>query len=316
MKALAAALVVGVGLLFAGCGGGEDAATLGDVVQGRNGELQGADHSVLVPAGELTLTISDAQQQISASDAAGGQEHVAPRGLTWVGLDWRLSPIAKLDPFPRTLMTDLAVRTTITLETDGTSVPLGDALNSSSTPAATRTSGIVYIAVDSDTDPVLEVTVDGVTTRVDTGTGEVEGEQVDALADLAAPRVDVCPSLEAAAGKADIDCSYSVTRVPYLAGRGWSDEGWTAAQIVTRADVFELGGGTYAVQEVEDSSSLARGDGESTVIDERFNSLVTQVVVEGDTTRLEIVRKLRGVRTAGSGPESATITVSGTVRLD
>ncbi len=51
-------------------------------------------------------------------------------------------------------MADPAARTTIALETGGATVSLGDAPGATGTPAETRTSGVVYVAVDSDSDPV------------------------------------------------------------------------------------------------------------------------------------------------------------------
>ncbi len=87
LRVSAAILALGAVLLTSACGDGEESAALGDQVQGRIGDLEGAEHSVLVPTGELTVTVTDGQEMIGAREAADGQEHQAPSGTTWVGLD-------------------------------------------------------------------------------------------------------------------------------------------------------------------------------------------------------------------------------------
>lgn len=317
MRARAATLLIGTILLTAGCGDDDAAGAAGDLVQGRLGELDGSQHSVLVPTGELTVTVTDGQDTLSPREAADAQERDAPAGTQWVGLDWTFSPGGDVDPLQRTLMRDPAARTTIALETGGTTVDLGDAPGATDTPAATRTSGVVYVAVDTDAAPVLEVGFDGETARLDTGTGQAEGGLVDLLDGLAAPATADCPPLRAQRGSADVTCSYVVTQVPYLAGRGWSDDGWTVAQVETRIDTFELGGSTYAVRDVTDSSTVEGAEpSASTVVDQRLDSLVSRVVAEGPATGLALVRRLSGVRTEGDGPDDATLVVSGSVALD
>ncbi|MBS2936605.1 hypothetical protein KDN32_02475 [Nocardioides sp. J2M5] len=80
-------------------------------------------------------------------------------------------------------------------------------------------------------------------------------------------------------------------------------------------DSFTRGDTTYDVQSATDASSLDGGPAASTVVDERLTSLVTRSVVDGDATRLDLVRTLTGLRDEGPGPEDATITVTGEVDL-
>ena len=316
MRALATALVLGVVLLAGGCGDEEGASAAGDLVQGRLGDLDGTSHTLLLPNGELTVVITDGQDSVGATQAADGQEHEAPDGTHWLGLDWRLDPGAGFDPLQRTLMEDAGQGTGLALVTEDTSVDLGEAPGSTSTPADTRTSGTVYVAVDTEADPVVEVSFDGVTTSLDTGTGEISGDQAAALTDLEAPIADDCPPLRGTRTTAAVACTYVVTQVPYLAGSGWSADGWTVAQVDTRADTFTRGGATYEVQGTEDASAFADApDGDSTVVDERLDSLVARIVTEGPMTQLDIVRVLTGVRTDGEGPDDATVELAATVDL-
>jgi hypothetical protein len=134
------------------------------------------------------------------------------------------------------------------------------------------------------------------------------------MADLEAPESGDCPQLRARGGAADVACTYVVTGVPYLAGEGWSDDGWTVAQVETRVDRFERSRATYEVQSVTDDSSMEGADG-STVVDERLDSLVTRLVAEGTPSQLTVRRVLEGVRTDGPGPDDAVLTVSGVVEL-
>lgn len=316
MRALATALALSAVLLAGGCGDEQGAGAAGDLVQGRLGDLDGTSHSVLLPNGELTVVVTDGQDSIGAAQAADGQKHEAPDGTHWVGLDWRLAPGAGLDPLQRTLMEDTAQRTGLALVTAGASVDLGEAPGSSSTSADTRTSGTVYVAVDTDVDPVIEVTFDGVTTSLDTGTGAVSGDQAAALTDLAAPITADCPPLRGTRTTVEVACTYVVTQVPYLAGSGWSGDGWTVAQVDTRADTFTRAGATYDVQATEDASAFVDApDGDSTVVDERLDSLVTRIVAEGAMRQLDIVRVLSGVRTDGEGPDDATVELAASVDL-
>jgi hypothetical protein len=314
MRALATALALATVLLAGGCGDEQGAGASGDHVQGRIGDLAGTSYGVSLPNGELTVVVADGQASIDSQDAADGQEHEAPDGTQWVGLDWRLDPGAGLDPLQRSLMEDTSQRTSLTLVAGDTRVDLGDAPGSTDTPAETRTSGVVYVAIDTDVDPVVEVSFAGVTASLDIATGEVTGDQVSALADLDPPVAADCPRLRGSRGSAEVACTYVVTRVPYLAGEGWSDEGWTVAQVETRADTFSLSGATYAVQSVEDASSLGEGEA-STVVDERLDSLVARVVAEGAPTSLEIVRTFSGVLTDGDGPDDATVELTSSVDL-
>ena len=136
---------------------------MGDLVQGRLGDVDGTTHSLLLPNGLLTVVISDGQSFISRSEAADGQEHEAPEGTEWVALDWRLDPGEGIHSFQRALMEDTSQPTSLVLVTGETSVDLGDAPGSTGTSANTRTGGTVYVAVDTDEATVIEVTFDGVT---------------------------------------------------------------------------------------------------------------------------------------------------------
>ena len=324
MRLLVAALVAGTAIVAAGCNVDRETGQggLGDLVQGRLGDLDGTQHSVLVPTGELTVTLTDGQDEVGATEAADGQEHPAPAGTQWVGVDWRFAPGADFDPLQRTLMDDPAERTTLRLTTGDATVDLGDAPGATGTPGDTRTSGVVYVATEDGEAPVLEVTFAGASVRLDTGSGTLEGEHAGALADLAEPTVADCPPLRPdGSGAAALTCSYVVTQVPYLAGRGWSADGWTVAQVETRADMFELDRSAYAVQGVADDSGFegtgSAGPGaEPVVVDERLDSLVTRVVAEATPARLRIARELQGARTSGPGPDDARLTVSATVDLD
>jgi hypothetical protein len=86
------------------------------------------------------------------------------------------------------------------------------------------------------------------------------------------------------------------------------------AQVETRVDEFERAGATYAVQSVQDASTM-EGAEESTVVDERLDSLVSRLVAAGAPHRLEVRRELEGVRTDGRGPDEATLAVSGVVEI-
>lgn len=211
-------------------------------------------------------------------------------------------------------MEDTAQRTSLALVAGEDRTDLGDAPGSTATPAGTRTSGIVWVAVETGAEPVVEVSFDGVTTTIDPTTGELSGDQAEALTDLPAPTSAACPPLRGSGGRADVDCAATVTTVPYLAGKGWSADGWTVAQVETRVDEFVRGQATYAVQEVADASTLD-GGGESTVVDDRLDSLVTRVVAEGAAQRLEVARVLTGVRSDGEGPEDASLQVGTTIDL-
>ena len=103
--------------------------------------------------------------------------------------------------------------------------------------------------------------------------------------------------------------------MPYLSGSGWSDDGWTVAQIETRGDTFVRGRGTYAVQGTEDDSGFDGETGTSTVADELLDRLTTRVVAKGEPAQLDIVRRLSGFLTDGNGPEDATVELSATVDL-
>jgi hypothetical protein len=314
MRRTGAALILVAVLAIAGCGDDDGAGAVGDLVQGRLGDLDGPSYALLVPNGRLTVVVTDGQDSLGATEAADGQERDAPAGTEWVALDWRLEPGADLDALQRTLMEDTEQRTTLRLVTGDGTVDLGDAPGSSATPSGTRTSGTVWVAVEEGTAPVVEVAFDDLTTSLDTGSGEVSGDMAAALGDLEEPASGDCATLQAPGGAADVACAYVVTRVPYLPGRGWSDEGWTVAQVETRVDEFERAGATYAVQSVQDASTMEGADG-STVVDERLDSLVSRLVAAGAPAQLEVRRDLQGVRTDGRGPDEATLTVSGVVDL-
>jgi hypothetical protein len=314
MRRTGRALLLVAVLALAGCGDDGGAGEVGDLVQGRLGDLDGTSYALLVPNGRLTVVVTDGQDTLGATEAADGQERDAPAGTEWVALDWRLEPGVDLDALQRTLMEDTGQRTTLALVTGDGTVDLGDAPGSSTTPSDTRTSGTVWVAVDEDAAPVLEVAFDDLTTSLDTGSGEVSGDMAAALGGLEEPTTGDCAPLRAPGGAADVACAYVVTRVPYLAGQGWSDEGWTVAQVETRVDEFERAGATYAVQSVQDASTMEGADG-STVVDERLDSLVSRLVAAGAPAQLEVRRDLQGVRTDGRGPDEATLTVSGVVDL-
>lgn len=317
MRAPAAGLALALAavVLVGGCGDGEGSAAAGDLVQGRLGDIDGTSYLLSLPNGRLTFIVGDGQPSISQTEAADGQTHEAPDGTEWVALDWRLEPGEGVEPFQRALMEDKAQRTGLTLRTGDETVDLGEAPGSTTTPAATRTSGTVYVAADTGSAPVIEVTFDGVTASIDTSTGEVSGDRADAISELAAPVADDCPPLRGSGVQAEITCSYLVTTVPYLAGSGWSDDGWTVAQVETRGDTFVRGRGTYAVQGTEDASGFDGTTGSSTVADELLNRLTTRVVAKGEPAQLDIVRRLSGLLTDGKGPEDATAEVSATVDL-
>ena len=313
-------LAVGLGLaavvLVAGCGGdGDDPAQAGDLVRGRLGGVDGTSHTLLLPNGLLTVVVADGASSIGPTEAADGTEHPAPDGTEWVALDWSFDPGRGIEPWQRALMEDKAQRTTLDLVAGDVTTDLGDAPGSTSTPAEVRTGGTVYVAVDTEDAAVIEVTFDGATTHIDTGTGEVSGDRADAITDLTAPVFDDCPPLRGSGAQAEITCSYIITTIPYLAGSGWSDDGWTVAQVETRGDTFVRGRGTYAVQSTEDDSGFDGETGTSEVADELLNRLITRVVTEGDAEQLDIVRRLTGFLTDGTGPEDATVELGATVDL-
>ncbi|SEB59852.1 hypothetical protein SAMN04489844_0638 [Nocardioides exalbidus] len=314
---VAGSLALASVLLVSACGGDESgSAQAGDLVRGRLGEVEGTTHSLLLPNGLLTVVAAEGPDSIGPTDAADGREHPAPDGAEWLTLDWELSPGEGLDPFQRTLMEDTAQRTTLELVAGDATTELGDAPGSTSTPTEVRTGGTVYVAVASGESPVVEVTFDGVTTSLDLDTGSATGDRADALADLAAPESAECPPLRGTGVSADVACTYTLTRVPYLSGQGWSDgDGWTVAQVETRIDSFTRAGTTYDVQGAEDASGFDGTTGESTVVDERLTSLVTRVVVDGNPSTLDIARTLTGLRADGQGPEDASAELTGTVEL-
>lgn len=314
---LATALALAGLLLVGGCGTDAGSAAAGDLVRGRLGDVDGASRSVLLPNGELTMLVGDGQASIAGTDAADGQDHAAPDGTEWIALDWRLDPGAGLDPWQRTLMEDTAQRTGLALVAGGTTTDLGDAPGSTSTPAETRTGGVVYVAVPTDATPVLEVTFDGETTSLDLTTGELSGGGADELTDLAAPVSAECPPLRGQRVTADVACTYTLTTVPYLSGEGWSEgDGWTVAQVEARVDAFTRAGTTYDVQAMTDGSGFDGATGLSTVVDERLTSLVSRVVVDGAPDTLDIARTLTGLRDDGQGPEDARAELTASVQLD
>lgn len=310
-----AALTACLALVLTGCGDDDAGASSPDLVQGRLGELSGSEFNLLVPTGQVTFQLSDPADVVTATQAADGHEHEAPEGSDWVGVTWQFLPGAGFDPFHRTLMDDPSQRTELVLVDGGTTFELGDASQSTTTPADVPTSGIVYVPVTEGAGVRLEAAFDGVTTAVDTTTGEVTGGAGSALADLEKPPlVRECPPLTAGRGRADTSCTYVMTSVPYLSGHGWAEEGWTVAQVETRTATFEVGRSTYSVQDTTDASTLG-GDVESTVVAQRLDSLVTRTAVEGAANRLDISRTLSGVRTAGPGPDDAMLELTGAVDL-
>lgn len=279
MTLRAAALGVCLAVSLTGCdadtGASDDA-----VVQGRPGELDGSEFTLVVPNGGVRFQVGEPVDEITGTEAADGHAHEAPEGHDWIGVTWQFQPGADFDPFHRTLMHDPAQRTSLALVEGDSTFDLGDANHSTSTPADTRTSGIVYVPVSEGAGVRLEATFDGRTTAVDTSSGEVTGATTAFDGLDAAPEAVDCPRLTAQAGRADIACSYVLTSVPYLAGAGWSDDGWTVAQVETRVDTFQVGRSTYAVQGVTDASRLHGGSGsgkaESTIVADRLDSLVTR----------------------------------------
>ncbi|GAA1934396.1 hypothetical protein [Nocardioides hwasunensis] len=314
-RAVTTAMALAVVLLAPGCGGGDD-GSVGDLVGGSLGEVEGIEHVVVVPNGPLTIVVGEAKGLLTGSEAADGREHVAPEGTEWVPLDWRLGIDDDLDPLQRTLMGDPSQRTTLELVAGVVTTTLGDAPGSTSTPAESRTGGPVYVIVATDSARVVEVTFDGVTASLDLGTGQVAGERAEALTDLAPPVSAVCPPLAGKRVTADVACTYTVATVPYLSGEGWAEDGWTVGQVETRIDSFERAGATYDVRAATDSSGFDGSTTGSTVVDERLTSLVTRFFVDGTPTRLDIARTLTGLRADGRGPEDATAELSTTVELD
>ncbi|WGY03194.1 hypothetical protein QI633_05410 [Nocardioides sp. QY071] len=317
MRRTAAAVVAGAALVLSGCTGAADDAAIGDVVQGRTGDLSGVEHVVQLPSGRVRITLGKPTDAVSAEDAADGQEHAAPDGGDWVAVDWHFEPGAGLSPFTRSVMAeDDGPRTTLTLSADDETYRLGDVASTTKTPADTRTSGIVHVALPSGADPVLTVDFDGVTARVDTGSGEVTGELADALADPAEPVSGDCGGGDVAGGRTQVACTWTVTTVPYLPGHGWSDTGWTVAQAETRVDGFTRHGSRYTTSAITDASELT-GAAASTseVVDARLTTLVARAVAEGPATGLSLVRTVQGTKVAGSGPDTASVTWTTTVPL-
>jgi hypothetical protein len=300
-----------------GCGGDSSAASAGDVVQGRDGDVDGArSYAVLVPTGELTVQVSKPVDVLSARQAADGTTHEAPAGTGWVGVDWTFAPGADYDPLLRTLMDAPMVPTTVRLESAGTSTELGVAPGATGTPADTRTSGVVWVAVEQDAVPVVQVEFDGVIFSVDTASGEVTGEQAAALEDLTAPQAPECRLAPLGPGAAEGTCVVTLAQVPYLAGRGWARLGWSVVRVETRVDTFRRDGSAYTVQEVQDGSVVDGRAMDQDGATRRRGSLVTQVVTGGSPQVLNVDRTLSGVLADGGGPDEASVVVGAVVDLD
>lgn len=313
-------LMVATGLVaclgVAGCSDTSPGAEIGDIVQGRLGDLEGDEHVVQVPTGQIGVVVGEPSEAVRGSDAADGQFHAAPDGATWVPIDWHYDSSDGLTPSLYTIMLDDEARTTISITAGGRTYELGEAGTSADAATRARTGGIVYVALPADEAPVVTVDFAGETAEVDTSTGEVSGDVVDAMAAVPEAVDGDCSGGTVDGGRAEVTCVYTLFSVPYLGGRGWSDDGFTVAFVRTQADEFTRGEATYATSTTaEHSELLGAGDSTHKPMDIFRASLISHVEAEGSASVLRVRRTLEGSIIDGTGPDTAEVTYEARVPL-
>lgn len=214
-------------------------------------------------------------------------------------------------------MTGDSPRTTVTLAAGTEVVEVGEVATGADRQTGARTSGVIYVALPEDESPMLTIDFAGVETVLDTATGEVNGAGAEAMAGLQEERVDRCSDGRVGGGRAEVVCGFTMVRVPYLSGRGWSDDGWTVVQMETRVDHFYVRGDQHVHAETVDASRLL-GAGRSTSEEvlARRSSLVTRLSAQGRATSLRVRLEIEGSRVQGDGPDIATINYSALVPLN
>jgi hypothetical protein len=307
MRRAVLALGLASALWLVGCD--DPTARPGDIVQGRLGEVVGEEYVVQVPTGRVRFVLGERRDEVAAGDAADGQEHAAPEGTEWQAVDWSFEAGGGLSELHRVLMDDPVARTTLVLASSGDEVALGDATPSSEMPADTRTSGPVHVAVPEGETPALVVEFAGRSTRVDLGTGEAAGDLAASMSEASEPTAQDCSDGGLSAGTPAPACLATAAWGPYRAGEGWSDDGWTLAQLETKLDSFEIDGTRYGTRSTTESSRLLDvGETSAETTYERGGALITHLLAPGRAAALRVDRTFAGNRQRGDGPEQAGTT--------
>lgn len=327
--ALAAAVVLGAGLLAA-CGSESGGASGGArVVQGVDtGDVTGDAFEVVVPSGEFTVTVGDPVDEVPADAAADGKAHPAPEGREYVGIAW--SPSGTAPAFGAVLHGTDPLPATIGVRTGGRELEVSElAMDPADGPA----NGVAWVPVD-DGEAQLHVAYDGLTQTFDLDSGERTPGPADGFYDLAAAPADcpaVGPGRDVRGMQYTITCQISpITAVPYLAGEGWAEDGrtWLVFDLTLTPSPFRWSptgdlGQPYASYRVDaQSGSAVSGDGEAVVLAETdlaadvYTATYAVPADAGGPAAIDLVRTYELTRQKGDvdgAPDTETVTYRATV---
>lgn len=324
-------LVAGAALLTA-CGDGEAATGDRVVVGAGSAELTGDEIPVVIPTGQFVVTVGEPTDTVPADDADDGEAHTAPEGFHYVGLGWRpagTAPVAGVvlgdsDPQPATVTVSGAERETAVTEL---------AMDPADGPA----NGLAWVLLDADQPAELAVAYDGLTQTFDLESGDREPGPADGFYDLTATPVD-CPADGPGRGapgwQYSVECQVSpVTAVPYVAGRGWADQGrtWLTFDLSLSPSSFRwsAGGGPSepaALYRVDAQAGAVTLDGteaevlaEGDLAGDAYTATYAVDAPAGEPAELEISRTYDLTRQKGEvagAPEADTVDFGATVRTD
>lgn len=280
-------------------------------------DLAGDEYVVQTPDGQVTITVGKSLETVE--ETSSDDVVRAPEGARWVPVQWRSSPGDGLDGHLHTLMGGDVPDPVVRIAAGEEDVTLGGLGSGSPT----------YVAVPADEDPVLTVEFDGVTSQVDTGSGDVSGEMHEAMQQLPDTVREDCSDEVRPFGDAKVTCGYTMALVPYLRGSGWSTEWWSVALLTTRVGRFDLDGSTYRTRSTEDLSFFS---GVKSSTGERVDDpdgqlrmwvtgegldgqLTTWVIGEGRAAGLQLSRTVTGDKIDGPGADVETMRVLAQVPL-
>jgi hypothetical protein len=333
VKSVLVVLAITLAGLVTGCGSGSTPSASGRIVSGAGSvELTGTDIEVVLPSGVFTFTVSEPSDTVPADESDDGREHQAPDGRSFIGISWRQTGdvpafgvvLHGTDPLPATL----------SLSAAGREIDLPDLAQDA---AHGQPRGLVYVPVPDDADPTLDVEYDGLVQQFDTTTGERSPGPADGFYDITTTRQPSCPTGGPGRGKPGFEYSVvcqvsAATAVPYVAGRGWADDGaaWlcfdlTLTPTTVRWSRTGESAGPRATYRVDRQDGTAESDGtravvlgERDMLGDAYTATYALPVSDPGPWTFDIVRTYVVTRTAGDdvrgSPPSERLTYRGTVQ--
>lgn len=268
-------------------------------------DLSGSEVEVVLPSGQLTITVTEPRDVVPAADADDRSEHEAPEGQAYVGLGWAQSGVAPAFgpilhgsvPRPASVVVRAGGETVDVLEIDTQEGSGG---------------GAWVLVPEGLSGAVAEITYDGLTQTVDLADATLDAGGAAGLYDI-----QLLPTACSDAGESgpvltySIDCTTSAaTATPYVAGRGWAPEGstWLVLDLTVQPSTFRgTAGGHYDVDRQTGEVGTAEVLSGEELPSAGYAVTLAVTGTIGEPTELAISRSYTLTRSgAGSGPATTT----------